>query len=83
MILLSRSEESLKRAKEKIKAESDVSVKYIVADLTKIEDLERTVKELGNIGEPKIFFSIGGPKPGYFMEMEMVDWEGAIRLSSI
>ncbi|MCO6041401.1 SDR family oxidoreductase [Thermococcus alcaliphilus] len=81
VILLSRSEENLKRAKEKIKAENDVEVSYIVADLTKREDLERTVKELGSIGEPDIFFfSTGGPKPGYFMEMDMEDWERAVDL---
>lgn len=81
VILLSRSKENLKRAKEKLKAESDVEVSYIVADLTRREDLERTVKELGDIGEPDIFFfSTGGPKPGYFMEMDMEDWEGAVKL---
>lgn len=81
VILLSRSEENLKRAKEKIRAESDVEVSYVTADLTKREDLERTVKELRNIGEPDIFFfSTGGPKPGYFMEMDMEDWEGAVKL---
>ena len=81
VILLSRSEENLRRAREKIQAESGVNVDYIVADLTKREDLERTVKELENIGEPEVFFfSTGGPKPGYFMEMDMEDWEGAVRL---
>ncbi|BAD84925.1 short-chain alcohol dehydrogenase [Thermococcus kodakarensis KOD1] len=81
VVLLSRSEENLKRAKEKIRAASDVEVSYIVADLTRREDLERTVKELKDIGEPDIFFfSTGGPKPGYFMEMDMEDWEGAVKL---
>ncbi|MEO2152638.1 MAG: SDR family NAD(P)-dependent oxidoreductase, partial [Thermococcus sp.] len=81
IILLSRSEENLKKAQEKIKGESDVEVHYIVADLTKMEDLERTVMELKNIGDPDIFFfSTGGPKPGYFMEMDMADWESAVRL---
>nr|WP_240912011.1 MULTISPECIES: SDR family oxidoreductase [unclassified Thermococcus] len=71
----------MKRAREKIKAESNVEVSYIVADLTKREDLERTVKELENIGEPDIFFfSTGGPKPGYFMEMSIEDWEGTVNL---
>ncbi|NJE41873.1 SDR family oxidoreductase [Thermococcus sp. GR6] len=81
VILLSRSEENLKRAKEKIRAESNVEVNYIVADLSKREDLERTVKELSDTGEPDIFFfSTGGPKPGYFMEMNIEDWEGAVNL---
>ena len=81
VILLSRSEENLKKARKKIKEESNVEVHYIVADLTRRKDLERTVKELKNIGEPEVFFfSTGGPKPGYFMEMGMEDWEGAVRL---
>ncbi|CAD5244511.1 3-oxoacyl-[acyl-carrier protein] reductase [Thermococcus camini] len=81
VILLSRSEENLKKAMEKIKAESDVEVHHIVADLTKREDLERTVKELKDIGEPDVFFfSTGGPKQGYFMEMAMEDWEKAVEL---
>ncbi|WP_258084117.1 SDR family oxidoreductase [Thermococcus thermotolerans] len=81
VILLSRSEENLKKAMKKIRTESDVEVHYIAADLTKREDLERTVKELRDIGEPDIFFfSTGGPKPGYFMEMTMEDWEKAVEL---
>ncbi|NPA48288.1 MAG: SDR family oxidoreductase [Thermococci archaeon] len=81
VVLLSRNEENLRKAREKIKAESDVEVSYIAADLTKREDLERTVEELGDIGEPDVFFfSTGGPKPGYFMEMGMGDWEEAVDL---
>lgn len=81
IVLLSRSEENLKKAKEKIVNESNAEVYYIRADLTRRKDLERTVKELGNIGEPDIFFfSTGGPKPGYFMEMSMADWEEAVNL---
>ncbi|WP_457741854.1 SDR family oxidoreductase [Thermococcus sp.] len=81
VVLLSRSEENLRRAKEKIREESDVEVFYVVADLSKREDLKRTVNELEDIGEPEIFFfSTGGPKPGYFMEMNMGDWEKAVDL---
>jgi len=56
VILLSRDEENLRKAKERIREESSVDVSYIVADLTKREDLEKTIKELQNIGEPDIFF---------------------------
>lgn len=81
VIILSRNEENLKKAKEKIKEIADVNVEYIVADLTKKEDLERIVGEVKNIGDPDIFFySTGGPKPGYFMEMTMEDWEEAVKL---
>ncbi|AFK21903.1 SDR family oxidoreductase [Pyrococcus sp. ST04] len=81
VILLSRNEENLKKARDKIKEVANVDVSYIVADLTKREDLEKAVKEVENIGDPDIFFySTGGPKPGYFMEMEMSDWEEAVKL---
>lgn len=52
---------------------------YIVADLTKRKDLEKSVKEVADIGDVDIFFFLtGGSKPGYFMEME--DWEKAVNL---
>ena len=81
VILLSRSEENLKKAQIKIQELTGRKPYYIVADLTKDDDLERTIKELENIGDPDIFFfSTGGPKPGYFMEMGMDDWKGAVNL---
>lgn len=81
VILLSRSEENLKKAQIKIQELTGKKPFYIVADLTKEDDLERAIKELKDIGEPDIFFfSTGGPKPGYFMEMGMDDWKGAVNL---
>ncbi|MFA4641154.1 SDR family oxidoreductase [Pyrococcus kukulkanii] len=81
VILLSRNKDNLEKAKEKIKEVADVNVSYIVADLTKREDLARAVREVKDIGDPDIFFySTGGPKPGYFMEMTMEDWEKAVDL---
>lgn len=81
VILLSRSEENLKRAQARIEELTGKKPFYIVADLTKREDLEKSVKEIADIGDVDIFFfSTGGPKPGYFMEMEMEDWEKAVNL---
>ena len=81
VILLSRSEENLKRAQARIEELTGKKPLYIVADLTKREDLEKSVKEIADIGDVDIFFfSTGGPKPGYFMEMEMEDWEKAVNL---
>ncbi len=81
VILLSRSRENLYKARKKVTSESGVDVSCVVADLTRIEDLRRAAKELGGIGEPDIFFfSTGGPKPGYFMEMNLDDWEETYRL---
>jgi 3-oxoacyl-[acyl-carrier protein] reductase len=81
VILLSRSEENLKRAQARIKELTGRKPFYIVADLTKRKDLEKSVKEIADIGDIDIFFfSTGGPKPGYFMEMGMEDWEKAVNL---
>jgi len=73
IIILSRNEENLKAAKKELeKSGGDVS--YIVADLSKRDDLERIEID----GVDIFFFSTGGPKPGYFTELEMHDWENAV-----
>lgn len=80
VVFLFRSEENLKRVKEKIRVVSDVEVSYIVVDFIRREDFERMVKEFKDIGEFDIFFFfIGGFKFGYFMEMDMEDWEGVVK----
>ena len=80
VILLSRNEENLKIASKKIE-EIGKKPFYVVADLTKREDLKNAIKSVKKIGSVDIlFFSTGGPKPGYFMEMDINDWEYAINL---
>ncbi len=75
VILLSRNEENLKAAKKELeKSGSDVS--YIVADLSKRDDLERIETDSIDI----FFFSTGGPRSGYFTELEMHDWENAANI---
>ena len=81
VILLSRNEENLKEAQKKIKEETGIKPEYIVADLSKRDDLKRVLKEIKEIGEPDIFFfSTGGPKAGFFMEKTMEEWEDAVNL---
>jgi len=75
--LLSRSEENLRKARNKIR-EMGAMADYIPADLTKEEDLKRVAEEVGEIDI--LFFSTGGPRPGNFMEMEMDDWKRAVNL---
>jgi len=60
--------------KELEKSGSDVS--YIVADLSKRDDLERIETDSIDI----FFFSTGGPRSGYFTELEMHDWENAANI---
>lgn len=39
------------------------------------------MEEVKSIGFPDIFFySTGGPKPGYFMDLPMDEWETAFNL---
>jgi len=65
----------LKAAKKELeKSGSDVS--YIVADLSKRDDLERIETD----GIDIFFFSTGGPRSGYFTELEMHDWENAANI---
>ncbi len=81
IVLLSRTEENLQRAQEKLRKLTGKKPHYIVADLSIREDLERTMKDLNDAGTIDIFFfSTGGPKPGYFAEMEMGEWEHAVDL---
>jgi 3-oxoacyl-[acyl-carrier protein] reductase len=81
VVLLSRNEEHLQEARSTLHTLTGKDSPYIVADLTKREDLQRVIKEVNEIGAPDIFFfSTGGPRPGYFMEMSMRDWEHAADL---
>ncbi|MCK4572477.1 SDR family oxidoreductase [candidate division WOR-3 bacterium] len=81
VILLSRDEVNLKDAQKRIKEEVGREPKYIIADLSKRDDLKRVVKEIKEIGDPDIFFfSTGGPKAGFFMEKTMEEWEDAVNL---
>jgi len=75
--LLSRSRENLESARKKIR-DGGGNASYVVADLSKSDDLKRAVDEINDMGRVDIFFfSTGGPKPGYFMEMDMDDWHEA------
>ncbi len=80
IILLSRNEENLKKAADKIREKYGVSVEYIVADLSIKKDLSKAAEYVERHGINIFFFSTGGPKPGYFMDMEMEDWENAVSL---
>lgn len=54
---------------------------YIAADLAKREDLNGVIGKIKEIGNPEIFFfCTGGPKPGFFMEKSIEDWEKAVNL---
>lgn len=81
VILLSRDVVNLKDAQKRIKEKTGIKPEYIVADLSKRDDLKRVVREIKEIGDPDIFFfSTGGPKAGFFMEKSMEEWEDTVNL---
>ena len=81
VILLSRTEENLKGAQKRIEEETGKRPSYIVADLARREDLKGVIGKIKEIGDPDIFFfCTGGPKPGFFMEKSIEDWEEAVNL---
>jgi len=74
VILLSRNRKNLERAGKKIE-ETGGRASYVVADLSKTDDLKKAIEDMDDIDI--LFFSTGGPKPGYFTEMGMEDWHEA------
>ncbi len=80
VVLLSRNEDNLKNAADKIESISGSKPKYIVADLANEKQLEDAVEEIKREKPSIFFFSTGGVKPGYFMEMDKEDWDKAINL---
>jgi len=82
LVINSRSEENLKRAKEMLE-------RYGVETITVAGDLrnEETLKEIFNITIDKfrkadiLFLNAGGPKPGGFFDIDSEDWQDSFRLN--
>lgn len=81
LIINSRDHERLEDARRKIASETGRDVAAVPGDMTSLADLEKLSREAKDRGGPDIFFySTGGPRPGYFLELNMEDWEYAYRL---
>ncbi|HEW93317.1 short-chain dehydrogenase [Candidatus Geothermarchaeota archaeon] len=82
VIIVSRDPNNLSKAADDIYKKSGKKVFYIPADLTVREDLEKIVNEAHKlVGDIDIFiFNTGGPKPGYFEDINLEDWVYAFRL---
>jgi 3-oxoacyl-[acyl-carrier protein] reductase len=81
VIISSRNEEELRKAKEELrKIGGDVD--YIKADLTVKEEVDYLVRRIGEThGELHVVvYNTGPPKPGSFMELSDEDWEYGTRL---
>ncbi|AEM37940.1 short-chain dehydrogenase/reductase SDR [Pyrolobus fumarii 1A] len=77
----SRSEENVRNALLKLR-QLGVDACGIPADLTRRVDVERLVEQAVEVlgGLDILVYNTGGPKPGKFMDVELDDWEYAVRL---
>lgn len=82
VVIASRSEEELRKAVAEIKATTGRESFYIVADLTKAEDIDRlTSAVLEQFGRVDILVNnTGGPPPGQFADFTDAQWQQAVDL---
>lgn len=80
VIISSHDENNLKKAYEKLNQIGEVN--YIVADLTKPNDVENLIKKAHTIlnGLDVLVYVTGSPKPGNLMELSNEDWINAFYL---
>lgn len=81
--ICARGEAKLKEAAEMIRRETSGDVLALVADMTRLEDIQRfvsrTVEQFGRLDV--VVTNAGGPPPGEFMQFTDEDWEAAFRLN--
>jgi len=82
ILMVSRNIDRLSKAAEEIKKISSANVYYFKADLTRLEDLDKIIEKARELfGNVNIFvFNTGGPRPGYFNELNINDWKDAVNL---
>ncbi len=82
VVISSRSQANLDKARDLLVAETGAEVLAVQADMTAHEDLERLVdaasKEFG--GVDVLVYNTGPPKAGTFAELSYGDWEEATKL---
>jgi 3-oxoacyl-[acyl-carrier protein] reductase len=79
VIICSRSEDSLKKATDSLGNHT----RYIVADLSKSEDIDNLINRVKEI-TPKLdglFVNAGGPPPGHFSDITDDDWYATYELT--
>ncbi len=81
--ICARGEAKLNEAAEMIRRESGSEVLAVVADMIKLEEIQKFVsKSVEQFGRLDIVVAnAGGPPPGDFMKFSDEDWENAFRLS--
>jgi 3-oxoacyl-[acyl-carrier protein] reductase len=75
--ICSSSKDNLVNTVEEIKSSIGYEPLWIVCDINKMEDIERTINVFDeNFGSVDILVNnCGGPKPGYFEDLVDADWE--------
>ncbi|MBL1211748.1 MAG: SDR family oxidoreductase [Ignavibacteriae bacterium] len=78
--ICSSNEKNLIKTVEEIKKSLNVEPVWAVCDINNLNDIENTVKVVNNnYGEIDILVNnCGGPKPGYFEELNDKDWQDAL-----
>lgn len=81
--ICARGEGRLQEAAERIRRETGAELLAVVADMTRLEDIQRFVsRSVEKFGRLDIVVTnAGGPPPGEFMKFTDEDWEHAFRLS--
>lgn len=81
--MCARGEAKLKEAAEQIRRETGGEVLAMVADMSRLEDIQkyvaRSVEQFGRLDI--VVTNAGGPPPGEFMKFTDEDWEKAFQLS--
>lgn len=81
--ICARGEGRLQEAAEMIRRETGAELLAVVADMTRLEDIQkfvsRSVEKFGRLDI--VVTNAGGPPPGEFMKFTDEDWEHAFRLS--
>jgi 3-oxoacyl-[acyl-carrier protein] reductase len=85
VVMFARDTASIEAAATEVRggAADGAQILGLTADVTRLGDLERVVKETVNtFGGPDIVFNnAGGPKPGVFDDLTDDDWQSAVDLN--
>ncbi len=83
VMLVGRTESKLIETKKYIAELTGSNPSHVVADLTNVADIKRTIAEARKINGSiyALFNNTGGPKPGYFDDFSDEDWEATFKLT--